>query len=279
MRAAVKQAVTSIVPELAGRVYDLQPPDGATDDLYAVITLGEDVWKSSWAGYRQVVRLKLYAGSSGLAQMDAWAERLVSGMHRKRVSSTENEAFVLHYLGIPEADKLDPTSGKSFRMLRFGIYMPEASGTGSNGQPDDWLSTLATLTEELLGNPWKIYHTAWPAGREDYAVLWRMTGCETKSAGASMYEVRKSFIGHIASPALDSEQLAAVSLVEKLGSKVQLLLDPVERRYVSVVDVSSDLQAHPILDGQLKLTLMQRRMRPAEEAALIRRVNIDPILK
>ncbi|WP_106766832.1 hypothetical protein [Paenibacillus faecalis] len=279
MRAAVKEAVRSIVPELAGRVYDVQPLDGAADDQYAVFTLGEEIWKSSWAGYRQVVRLKLYADSSGLSQLDAWAERLVSGLNRKRVSGTENEAFVLHYLGVPETDKLDAASGKIVRVMRFGVYMPEATGAVAPGETDEWLSTLTALTGEMLGTPWKIYHTAWPAGREEHAVLWRMTGCESKSAGASMYEIRKSFTGHIVSPNLESEQLAIVSLVEKLGSKVRLMLEPVDQRYVSVVDVSSDLQADPILDGQIKLTLMQRQMRPAEEAALIRRVNIDPILK
>ncbi|SMF72317.1 hypothetical protein SAMN05661091_0848 [Paenibacillus uliginis N3/975] len=279
MRGAVRQAVSGIIPELEGRVYDVHPPDGANDDLYAVIALGEDVWKSSWAGYRQVVRLKLYAGSSGLSQMDAWAEHLIKGLHRKRVTGTEDGAFILHYLGVPEADKLDPVSGKTFRMLRFGIYMPEASGAGSTSQPDEWLSALAAWTGDLLGNPWRIYHTSWPAGRDDNAILWRMTGCETKTAGASKIEVRKSFIGHVASPVLGSDQLAIVKLVEALGSKVQLLLDSEDRRYMSVVEVSSDLQADPILDGQLKLTLMQRKMRPAEEAALIRHVNIHPILK
>ncbi|MGM1048671.1 MAG: hypothetical protein ACQEXX_21365 [Bacillota bacterium] len=279
MRGAVRQAVTGIIPELEGRVYDVHPPNGASDDLYAVIALGEDVWKSSWAGYRQVVRLKLYAGSSGLSQMDEWAKHLIKGLHRKRVTDTEDEAFILHYLGVPEADKLDPVSGKTFRLLRFGVYIPETSGAGSTKQPDEWLGALAAWTEDLLGDPWRIYHTAWPVGRDDYAILWRMTGCETKSAGASKVEVRKSFIGHVASPVLGSEQLAIVKLVEALGSKVQLLLDFEDRRYVSVVDVSSNLQAEPILDGQLKLTLMKRQMQPAEEAALIRHVNIHPILK
>lgn len=275
----MRQAVSASIPELAGRVYDVSPPDGAVDDPFAVISLGEDVWKSSWAGYRQVVRLKLYAGSLGLRQLDAWANRLIKELHRKRVTGTDNEAFILHYLGVPDADILDSATGKTGRMLRFGIYMPEASGAGPQVQPDEWLNVLTAWTRELLGNPWRIYHSAWPADREEYAVLWRMAGCETKTSGASMVEVRKSFIGHVASPALESGQLTAVALVEELGAKVQLLLDPEDRRYLSVAEASANLQADPILDGQLKLTLMQRRLRPAEEAALIRRVNVHPILK
>ncbi|VTR23513.1 hypothetical protein [Paenibacillus lautus] len=279
MRGAVKQAVAFLIPELDGHVYDVHPPDGVSEPLYAVITLGEDVWKSSWAGYRQVVRLKLYGDRSDLPQLDRWADLLIQGLHRKRVAGADGNAFKLHYLGVPEADKLDPVSGSMIRVLRFGIYMPQASGAGSVGQPDEWLDTLTAWTGDMLGGPWRIYHTAWPAGREDHAVLWRMTGCETRMAGASMFEVRKTFIGHIASLDSADEQLTAARLVEELGTQVQLVLDLQERRYLSVAEISSDMQADPILDGQLKLTLAQRKNRSPEEAALIRRVNIHPILK
>ncbi|KOR82542.1 hypothetical protein [Paenibacillus solani] len=280
MRSAVKQAIADLIPELEDHLYDVHPPpDGENEPLYGVIALGEDVWKSSWAGYRQVVRLRLYADRSDLKLLDRWAELLITGLHRKRVSGTDGNAFKLHYLGVPEADKLDSVSGKIIRLMRFGVYQPQASGAGSNGVPDEWLQTLTDWTGDVLGDSWSIYHTAWPAGREDHAVLWRMTNCETKMAGASMFEVRKTFTGHIASLDSADEQLMAARLVEELGTQVQLVLDSQERRYLSVAEISSDMQADPILDGQLKLTLAQRKMRSPEEAALIRRVNIHPILK
>lgn len=279
MRGAVKQAVVGIIPELEGRVYDVYPPEGITEPFFAVITLGEDVWKSSWAGHRQVVRLKLYADHSGLPQLDLSANQLIPGLHRKRVVGTDGNSFKLHYLGVPDADKFDPSSGQMIRILRFGVYVPEASAVGSTGQPDEWLSTLTAWSGNVLGNLWRVSHTAWPADREDHAMLWRMTGCETKMAGASMVEVRKTFIGHIAALDTESELLASVRLVEELGTQVQLLLDSQDRRYVSVIEITSDMQADPILDGQLKLTLAQRKLRSPEEAALIRRVNIHPILK
>ena len=77
MRGAIKQAALDIVPELEGRIYDVHPPEGVSEPFYGVMTLGEDVWKSSWAGYRQVVRLKLYADRSELLQLDRWVELLI----------------------------------------------------------------------------------------------------------------------------------------------------------------------------------------------------------
>ncbi|WP_246772931.1 hypothetical protein [Paenibacillus polymyxa] len=56
MRQAFKQKLIEIIPALQGRVYDVQPPSQTAEEPYAVMALGEEIWKSSWAGYRQVVR-------------------------------------------------------------------------------------------------------------------------------------------------------------------------------------------------------------------------------
>lgn len=283
MREAIKQAVLELMPELAGRIYDVHPPESAVDDFFAVLQLGEDVWKSPWAGYRQVIRLKLYAGEAIVSrQLDSQAERLIQGLHRKRVTGPENRAFKLHYLGVPEADQWDSGLGRMIRVIRFGVYVPEASASGGDsgsiGAPDEWLSALIAWTSKQLGSSWSVYRTAWPADREDQAVLWRLSGCETKMAGASVYEISKSFTGHVASASSEHEQLTAFSLVESLGSQAQLPLDSEAGRYLSVAGISGNLEADAILNGQLKLTLIQRQMRSAQEAARIRRVHVQPIL-
>lgn len=94
-----------------------------------------------------------------------------------------------------------------------------------------------------------------------------------------MYELRKRFIGHITAPDTTEENRAASALIEGFAAQIQLPLDQDKSRYMSTAEASADLQADAILDGQLRLMLVQRRMRPAEEAALIRRVEIHPILK
>ena len=111
-----------------------------------------------------MVRLKLYADRSELLQLDRWVELLIPGLHRKRVIGADGNAFKLHYLGVPEADKFDSVSGKMIRIMRFGVYVPQASGADSTGQPDEWSHTLTAWTGEVLGDPWRIYHLH---GRQD----------------------------------------------------------------------------------------------------------------
>ncbi|MEK3851735.1 MULTISPECIES: hypothetical protein [unclassified Paenibacillus] len=286
MRQAFKQKLIEIIPALQGRVYDVQPPSQTAEELYAVMALGEEIWKSSWAGYRQVVRIKLYAGQAGLAQADVWANALIAGLHREPVTGAgeDTSAFTAHYLGVRDAEKLDTVTGKAYRTLRFGVYVPETEGGSAvpaNGatQPEEWLAALVRWTRKQLGETWSVYADAWPAQPGRHAVLWRMSGCETRMAGASMYELRKRFIGHITAPDTTEENRAASALIEGFAAQIQLPLDQDKGRYMSTAEASADLQADAILDGQLRLMLVQRRMRPAEEAALIRRVEIHPILK
>ncbi|ADM68938.1 hypothetical protein GMA19_01099 [Paenibacillus polymyxa E681] len=286
MRQAFKQKLIEIIPALQGRVYDVQPPSQTAEEPYAVMALGEEIWKSSWAGYRQVVRIKLYAGQAGLAQADVWANALIAGLHREPVTGAgeDTSAFTAHYLGVRDAEKLDTVAGKAYRTLRFGVYVPETEGGSpapANGatQPEEWLGALVRWTQKQLGETWSVYADAWPAQPGRHAVLWRMSGCETRMAGASMYELRKRFIGHITAPDTTEENRAASALIEGFAAQIQLPLDQDKGRYMSTAEASADLQADAILDGQLRLMLVQRRMRPAEEAALIRRVEIHPILK
>ncbi|PPQ48103.1 hypothetical protein C5G87_13270 [Paenibacillus peoriae] len=286
MRQAFKQKLIEIIPALQGRVYDVQPPSQTTEEPYAVMALGEEIWKSSWAGYRQVVRIKLYAGQAGLAQADVWANALIAGLHREPVTGAgaDTSAFTAHYLGVRDAEKLDTVTGKAYRTLRFGVYVPETEGgldvpASGTTQPEEWLAALVRWTQKQLGETWSVYADAWPAQPGRHAVLWRMCGCETRMAGASMYELRKRFIGHITAPDTTEENRAASALIEGFAAQIQLPLDQDKGRYMSTAEASADLQADAILDGQLRLMLVQRRMRPAEEAALIRRVEIHPILK
>ncbi|WP_348621779.1 hypothetical protein [Paenibacillus polymyxa] len=286
MRQAFKQKLIEIIPALQGRVYDVQPPSQTAEEPYAVMALGEEIWKSSWAGYRQVVRIKLYAGQAGLAQADVWANALIAGLHREPVTGAgeDTSAFTAHYLGVRDAEKLDTVTGKAYRTLRFGVYVPETEGgsaapANSATQPEEWLAALVRWTQKQLGETWSVYADAWPAQPGRQAVLWRMSGCETRMAGASMYELRKRFIGHITAPDTTEENRAASALIEGFAAQIQLPLDQDKGRYMSTAEASADLQADAILDGQLRLMLVQRRMRPAEEAALIRRVEIHPILK
>ncbi|MED5020196.1 hypothetical protein P9847_23285 [Paenibacillus chibensis] len=281
MRAALKQAIAGIVPLLKDRLYDVQPPADGALEPFGIISFGEELWKSSWAGYRQMIRLKLYAGSSGMDQVDAWAEDLAEGLHRRRIASGNERPFRLYYFGSREGERAEAASGQAYRSLRFGIYIPEAEmdGDAAATVTDDWLNALLSWTRAQLGDAWSVYPTAWPSGPTDTSVLWRMAGTETKMAGASLYEIRRRFVGHVIGRNAVSEQRTAAALVEMLGSKVQLPMDTDARKHMSVSEVSADLQADGFLDGQIQLTLVQRRVRPAEEAALIRSVELHPILK
>jgi hypothetical protein len=63
-------------------------------------------------------------------------------------------------------------------------------------------------------------------------------------------------------------------LVEQLAVQTRFALtDTGETRYVTVDEVSADLQADAYLNGQIRLTLQQRIRRPGTDAPLIREIH------
>ncbi|MDP4098994.1 hypothetical protein OIN60_19910 [Paenibacillus sp. P96] len=277
----MKQKIAELVPELQGRIFNIQPPEGQQAP-FVVLVLGEEIWKSGWAGYRQVVRVRLHGSADDAPLRDEQARRLIDGLHRipVPVSTADGASTVMfHYLGSREAESADSNSGTTVRALRFGVYVPESQDDALQEAEDEWLGSLANWTKNQLNENWMVYRNQWPADLGSYSILWRMTGYETRLPGASMYEVRKSFSGHVIAPDPASEQGSAILLAERLSAQIQIPLNAAHKRYLSAVEIRADLEADAILEGQLRLTLAQRQIRPVQEAALIRRVEMQPILK
>lgn len=300
MRATIKSKLAEIIPEWKGQVYDLPPLDLILPGSCAVVTFAEEVQKSSWAGYRRIVKVWPYArlSNGGFEQVEAWTQQLIEALHDVRLEDKEGHAFTCIYLGASDSDRIDTLSGLATRAIRFGIYVPEPldtstsnnalltssfadaspSATLESGQPDSWLTALHDWTQEQLGNEWTIYKEAWPAGYVAPAVLWRLTASNFAAAGTSAFDVRKQWIGHVYGRNAQETQRIVTGLVERLSSQTRIPLDLADRRYLTVSEASVDLQADAFLNGQIRLTLLRRVQRELPNAPLIREVTNKPVL-
>lgn len=279
MREALKARIIELIPQLAGQVYDLQSVPDPPPDTYVELSFGEAVWKSAWAGYRQIVCIQLHSLATQASERDAWAQLLLEGLHRQPLDDTDSSSVTLHYAGSRGAESVSDTKERIVRTLRFALYVPEAEVVDVGATEDAWLAALKGWTASQLDDTWRVYGDAWPEAIGSRAILWRMTGSETRIPSASMYEVRKTFTGHVWASNQRLEQATASLLMEAISGALQLPLDADTRRYMSAQEIRADWQTDSFLNGQISLTLAQRRMRPAEEAALIRRLYVHPNLK
>ncbi|MFD1885909.1 hypothetical protein [Paenibacillus wenxiniae] len=293
----MKAKLAELIPEWQGKVLDIPIATTSLSGSCAVITFAEEVQKSSWAGYRRIVKVWPYAAptAGGMEQVEAWCDVLIRKLHQTRLVDDTGAAFTCVYLGAADSDHLDLTGTLLTRPIRFGVYVPEPAGeeattlvnsstatitaASSSIEPaDPWLQALNRWTHEQLGEEWTLYNDAWPSGYVAPSILWRLTGVSSAAVGTSTFELRKQWIGHVYGMSEQQNKRIAAELVERLNAVVKLPLHTEERRYVTVGEASADVQADAFLNGQIRLTLFRRTSRDLPNAPLMREVHQNPVL-
>lgn len=248
----------------------------------AVVAFAEEVPKSAWAGYRRIIKISPYTRpeDGGAEQVEAWSAHLIEGLHQVRLVDEAGGAFTCIYLGSSDCDRVDAGSGMLTRSLRFGVYVPEDLGNALVETEDAWLATLQGWTQQELGSNWSVYGDAWPGGYEMPSVLWRLAGCSTSVAGTSALEVRQQWIGHVLTDHSVLTRQTVTRLVAQLAVQSRLAVTETgsaehegNTRYVTVDEVTADLQTDAYLNGQIRLTLQQRIRRPGTNVPFIREIH------
>ncbi|QOS77358.1 hypothetical protein JNUCC31_21515 [Paenibacillus sp. JNUCC31] len=276
IRQTLKMKLEALVPAWNGRVQDISAPGEVLTGPCAVIAFAEEVPKSAWAGYRRVIKISPYARpeDGGAEQVEAWSAVLMEGLHQVRLEDEEGGAFTCIYLGSSDCDRVDASSGLVTRSLRFGVYVPETMERAQAETADSWMAALQSWTQAQLGQEWFVYGDVWPGGYRAQSILWRLMGCNITAAGTSALEVRKQWIGHVVAANVGDVRQTVTHLVEQLAVQTRIALtDRDDTRYVTVDEVSADLQADAYLNGQIRLTLQQRNRRPSTDAPLIREIH------
>lgn len=282
IKKTLKQKLAVLVPDWEGRVLDVLASGVVLAGPCAVVAFAEEVPKSAWAGYRRIIKISPYARpeEGGAEQVEAWSAELIKRLHQVRLIDEEGGAFTCIYLGSSDSDRVDAGSGMVTRSLRFGVYIPEDSRPSLTETGDGWLAALQDWTQQELGSNWSVYGDAWPGGYEMPSVLWRLAGCSTSVAGTSALEVRQQWIGHVLTDHSVLTRNTVTRLVRQLAVQARLAVNETESaehqsntRYITVDEVTADLQTDAYLNGQIRLTLQQRIRRPGTNVPFIREIH------
>lgn len=289
IKKTLKGKLADLVPAWTGRVQDVPAPDEVLSGPCAVVVFAEEVPKSAWAGYRRIIKISPYARSEdgGAEQVEVWSAQLIEGLHQVRLEDEEGGAFTCLYLGSTDSNRIDAASGLVTRSLRFGVYVPEPQRADGNAVTSDpWIVALQRWTANELDSDWSVYADSWPGGYKMPSVLWRLNGYSTAAAGTSTLEVRKQWIGHVLSDDTSLTDQTIDHLTQQLALQSRIAILPVDSvtaganssneshtRYMTVDEVTADLQADAYLNGQIRLTLTQRVRRPVTNVPLMREIH------
>lgn len=242
------------------RVYFREPPDNSTfpqityyeadnrefpfgDELETVteIVMVIDVWNTG--------------STSAIAQA---VDNVMSGLGFYREYSSD--------LGY---DTVAKVHRKHMRYRKLKVF----DGEPGTSAVDPWLEALALWTETKLGAGWTVYRNAYPPGYNRPAVIWVLTNIRVQQKSAAVFTVQKRFLGIVLGGVPNQQYGAALSIVEGLESDVKIVLDAVNRRYLTVNEPAADIRAEALTASQVSVTLSRLTNRPAEEAPLIAAVH------
>ena len=277
VRQTLKQKLAALVPAWDGRVLDVPAQGEVLTGPCAVVAFAEEVPKSAWAGYRRIIKISPYVrpDDGGAERLEMWSAELVKGLHQVRLEDENGAAFTCIYFGSSDCDRVDAGSGMMTRSLRFGMYVPESNEESvSVDTQDSWMAALQDWTKAELGSDWTVHGDIWPGGYEIQSVLWRLTGYNSAAAGTSALEIRKQWTGHVVASDAGVIRHTVTRLVEQLAVQTRIAMaNTDDTRYLTVDEVSADLQADAYLNGQIRLTLQQRIRRPGTDVPLIREIH------
>lgn len=277
MRSAIRQKIIDSIPEIGGRVYEPHAAGKQTQKPYVVVRQGVEAEETLWSGFRRIIEVWPYVSRTSFKTVDALANQITAALDKQLLTDiSTGEVFSCMYLGTAGQDFVDEEWDAITRGLRFAVVALQPVSVPEFVQNDPWLEALSSWTESILGTDWTVYRGLWPLGYVRPAVMWRIAGMEVNQLMAAMFEVRKRIVGHVIGRTPNEQTAGVLKLVEELGNAIKIPLNPVDRRYMTVIDPRADLQANAITGGQITVTLSRRTNRPTEEAPLIQEVHFNP---
>ncbi|GIP20434.1 hypothetical protein [Paenibacillus sp. J22TS3] len=273
MRGVIKQKISMAVPELAGRVYDVDAALSLPLPL-CIVKQGEETVESPWTGYRRYFDVIPY-GAGGFTEVDQLSEQIIRALNEEVLTSDPGQSITCIYTGNVGGDTVDTERKAAARTLRFSVMNPSSNLLPSDPE-DPWLTGLQSWTEGILGPEWAVYSGWWPSGYKRPCVLWRLTGSELKMTQSSGLENEHRFSVHVIGRSPEEEQGTVRRLLEAIGGQVKLPLEAAGKRYAVVRECTANPQADRIAAGQLTVLLSMKTGRTFPEEPLMQKIYYKP---
>ena len=291
MREAIRDALTAIA-EVGERVFEPHAAGADTEKPYIVISMGQDVDESDWAGFRRGIEIWPNVARTSFVNVDSLAQSIIETLSEP-LTTESGGTFSCIYEGVVGDDVVDVEWDIITRGLRFTVLALQPIPVAEEVPEDPWLTALASWTEGLLDN-WTVYTNKWPLGYQKPCILWRGAGEEIQDLNRAVYKETKTLICHVLGDTPNGQLKGAQSIVAGLWEAFKIEFsenegpgdeeEPVEEgdetpdekekrpRYLTVERVKANFQADALTAGQVTAVLSRVVMRKFTSAPLMQEV-------
>ena len=213
MREAIREALTAIA-EVGERVFEPHAAGADTEKPYIVISMGQDVDESDWAGFRRGIEIWPNVARTSFVNVDSLAQSIIETLSEP-LTTESGGTFSCIYEGVVGDDVVDVEWDIITRGLRFTVLALQPIPVAEEVPEDPWLTALASWTEGLLDN-WTVYTNKWPLGYQKPCILWRGAGEEIQDLNRAVYKETKTLICHVLGDTPNGQLKGAQSIVAGL---------------------------------------------------------------
>jgi len=213
MREAIREALT-VIAEVGERVFEPHAAGADTEKPYIVISMGQDVDESDWAGFRRGIEIWPNVARTSFVNVDSLAQSIIETLSEP-LTTESGGTFSCIYEGVVGDDVVDVEWDIITRGLRFTVLALQPIPVAEEVPEDPWLTALASWTEGLLDN-WTVYTNKWPLGYQKPCILWRGAGEEIQDLNRAVYKETKTLICHVLGDTPNGQLKGAQSIVAGL---------------------------------------------------------------
>ena len=251
MRGAIREKIIQEVPEVQGRVYEIQVPNKDTPKPYIILKQGTDTPAEDWLGYKRMIDVIIYHRRSTFKDLDALAKKVMGALDKQLiVDGGTQEAFTC-FFEKSSTDYIDDDWNALTRTLTFSVLGLRPYIIEEYIESDEAVQALASYTREMLPGL-TVYEGVFPAGYLLPCVLWRLEATTSEKITHIHNKIEKVLRGHVIGRTVGEQEEIVQKVTQSLKRIVKLQY---LNRFYTIEDVDYIATRDRFTEGQIQVKL------------------------
>ncbi len=215
MRTALREKILREIPEVEGRVYEIQVVRKDTAKPYVILKKGVDSSSEEWLGYKRVVDVIIYHKRTTFRELDKIAKKIIQALDKQLlVDESSKEAFVCLYDN-SSSDYVDDEWDAITRTISFSVLALRPYVTEEFIESDDAVKAVCSLVKQNFPTI-TVYENTFPGGYNLPCVMFRLEGLEKERLTLIHFKIVKQLRGHVLGRTIGEQEEIAKNIVSLL---------------------------------------------------------------
>lgn len=251
MRGAIREKIIQGVPEVQGRVYEIQVPTKDTQKPYFILRQGVDTTSESWLGYKRMIDVIIYHKRTTFKELDVLTKKVIEALDKQLIVDNNTQEAFTCFFEKASVDYIDDDWDAITRTLTFSVLGLRPYLLEEYLESDDAVKAIVLYTKEILPNL-NVYENIFPIGYTLPCVVWRLEKTIAEKITYMHNKINKVLRGHVLGRTLGEQEEIAQKIAQNLRRVIKLqYLD----KFYTIENIEYVATRDRFMEGQIQLRL------------------------